>query len=114
MRRTNKLDYIILALTCLVALNLGAITLGLHSSKESDNVDKRQFKISNIVNISNISFDPVKKAIDSLFPIAKILNGGEDSLETGIVPSEDEEPVENVNEEHDAYADIIINLSYGI
>jgi stage II sporulation protein P len=107
MRKTNKLDYIILALTCLIALNIGAIIIKIYSSKKPDNVNREQLKIPNIVNISDISFDPIKKAIDSLFPIAKILNKDGDSLTTGNTPSEFEE-IENINEEHSTEADTII------
>ncbi|WMM23518.1 stage II sporulation protein P [Tissierella sp. MB52-C2] len=107
MRKTNKLDYIILALTCLIALNIGAIIINIYSSKKPDNVNQGQLKIPNIANISDISFDPIKKAIDSLFPIAKILNKDGDSLATGNTPSEFEE-IENINEEHNTEADTII------
>ncbi|MBU5427135.1 stage II sporulation protein P [Tissierella pigra] len=108
MRRTNKLDYIILALTCLIVLNLGAIILGLYSSKEPNNLSQEKFKLSNIINMSNMSFESVKKAMNSLFSMGNRLNKHKDSLETGIIPLESEEIGEDVNEEHDTSHDTII------
>lgn len=108
MRKSRKSDYIILALICLITLNIGAIAIGLYSSKLSSELGEYRF------NIINTSFDGIKKAlnasevfmknISSIFPISKILNNNKDVIEVGNTTPEDEE----INEEYHTQEDIII------
>lgn len=83
MRKSNKSDYIIMALIALVALNIGAIIIGIYPSK----VDS--FKpIGNSFNIISSSANYIKeslninetlnKTISFLFPLKEVSSSGND------------------------------------
>ncbi|WP_353096097.1 stage II sporulation protein P [Tissierella praeacuta] len=104
MRKSRKSDYIILALVCLITLNIGAIAIGLYSSKGNFNLERKEFKLANISfgkikNVLNINAE-IKKAINSLFPVNKISDDNKDAIEVGGAIPEDEE--------HNSEKDIII------
>lgn len=79
MKKTRKSDYIIMALFCLVALNIGSIIIGKYSSRaESLNLGKKGM---NIITSStdyikkNFSLsDMIDKVIISVFPIKEVSN----------------------------------------
>ncbi|TCU71705.1 stage II sporulation protein P [Tissierella praeacuta] len=103
MRKSRKSDYIILALLCLIILNIGAIGIGLYSSK-LHNVSKKEFKITNIPfekvkNMLNINME-IRKTINSFFPMTKKLDNKRNSMEERISLPE--------NEEYNSENDIII------
>lgn len=107
MRKSRKSDYIILALICLITLNVGAMAIGLYSSNQPYDLGENRFKIVNTLfeeikealDISGV----IKKAINSLFPLTKTFDN-KDAIEVGVIVPEDEE----VNEEYDSQEDIII------
>ncbi|CAK7070638.1 stage II sporulation protein P [Tissierella sp.] len=110
MRKTRKSDYIILALMCLITLNIGAIAIGLYSSKQPHDLDGNEFKIVNISfdkikEALNIN-ETIKKAINSLFPVAKVLDNT-DVVEVGSINTEHKDGDE-LDEEYDTQNDIII------
>lgn len=111
MRKSRKSDYIILALMCLITLNIGAIAIGLYSSNQSKDLAENKFKIvdisfDKIKEFINIS-ETIKKTINSLFPIAKILNNNTDAVEVDSIVTEPE-AVDDIGEEYDTQNDIII------
>lgn len=107
MRKSRKSDYIILALICLITLNIGAMAIGLYSSNQPYDLGDNRFRIIDILfeeikealDISGV----IKKAINSLFPVTKTFDK-KDAIEVGVTVPEDEE----VNEEYDSKEDIII------
>lgn len=88
MKKTKKSDYIIMALFCLVVLNIGSIIIGTYSSRaESFNVRERSLNtISVSANYIKKTFnlsDMINQVVSSVFPIKEVSNknhGGDDSL----------------------------------
>lgn len=112
MRRTKKTDYMIMALLCLIALNIGNIIIGFYSSnKETQKI------IDNEPSIASLSFEYIKdtlnisetlkKYINSLFPVVEVLlrKDKDDFEKVPMVPK-----YEEIDEEieDDSERDIII------
>ncbi|MDR7857100.1 stage II sporulation protein P [Tissierella sp.] len=69
MKKTRKSDYIILALICMIALNIGAIAIGRYSLfKESTYSNKNDF------SLVNISFNSIKESLNIKGLIDKTIN----------------------------------------
>lgn len=110
MRRTNKSDYIILALICLIVLNLGSVLISHYVSGRQE----MEFYKSDL-KLTFIQFDSLKgiiskekllrKTINSLYPIAEILYYEEDNLDNETITASYEELDE---EEHNSSKDILI------
>lgn len=113
MRKTRKSDYIILALMCLITLNIGAIAIGVYSPNKPYDLGDNGFKILNasfgkIKEVLNIN-EVIKKTINSLFPIAQVLDNNKDTVEVVGPLDEDLEEIDGLSEgEYDTEKDIII------
>lgn len=86
MKKTRKSDYIILALLCMITLNVGAITIGRYSSikKPSEPNKDYLYLVTESINYikENININKIlKKTINSLFPMITAENGNQDSIE---------------------------------
>ena len=86
MKKTRKSDYIILALVCMITLNIGAIVIGRYSSiKQISDPNKNNIRIvtASINYIKeNININEIlKKTINSLFPMITAENENKDSIE---------------------------------
>lgn len=77
MKKTRKLDYIIMALFCLVVLNIGSIAIGTYSSKgEYFNFSKKNLNMDNAsmasvksrFNLNNM----IKKVVASIYPAEEV------------------------------------------
>ena len=118
MKKNQKSDYLILALICLIILNIGAAAIGLYSNNQPNYSDKSEKKVislslEKVFSFFKIDQDKIiKKIIVSIFPVA---NGIEESFESNNIPiinvesdnslKEDEE----LNEDVDSLGDIIID-----
>lgn len=78
MRKSRKSDYIILALLCLIILNIGSAAIGYYSSsKEGLNIEKNRFALLSVSaeyvkeNFSLNKF--LIRTINSLYPVADVL-----------------------------------------
>lgn len=114
MRKSRKSDYIIMALVCMLALNVGNIIIRFNSSnKEPSNpkgnsIDKFITTISTVAEAFNLD-KFLEKTINSLFPVAEVLNynNKNNDLEEDIEDAEDFNEVDEGN--YDYSNDIIID-----
>jgi stage II sporulation protein P len=114
MRKSNKSDYIIMALMALVALNIGAIIIGIYPSRaETFNPMKNSFNIiSESVNHLKGSLnikETLNKTIGFLFPLEEVsLSTDEDLLHDQIEDSEVDIGEDIIIDRLDEYESLII------
>lgn len=85
MRKSNKSDYVIMALMALVALNIGALIIGIYPSKaEPSNPMASSFKIisssANYLKESLNIKETLNKTISFLFPLEEVSAPMDDDL----------------------------------
>ncbi|NLV89291.1 MAG: hypothetical protein GX021_08025 [Tissierellia bacterium] len=109
MRKSRKADYIIMALICILILNIGNLVVRFYNSKRGSNPSQESRFASFISTINSVAKafkldDFLSKTINSLFPVAEVLNTNADN-ELDIDMEEFNEVDEN---DHDSAQDIII------
>lgn len=100
MRKSRKSDYIIMALICVLTLNIGNLIVRFYNSKKDPNYTKGN-NITTLLSTVNSAARILKldellsKTINSLFPVAEVLNTN--------LNNDPEEELEEFNEvdEHD-------------
>ena len=109
MKKNRKLDYIILALFCLVILNIGSIMIGSMSPKieifnlKDKNLGQIESSIKYIKNKLNIN-DLINHTISIIFPIEEVINEDYDEellhnqIEDLELRSEEDILIENLDE----------------
>ena len=111
MKKSNKSDYIILALICLIVLNMGSILIGYYASNEQNSsLENSKFKLVRIpINYVKEAIDTNKileMTINSLYPIAEIVHENRDDIEPEIiVPTYEEIDEREYNNERDIIID---------
>lgn len=117
MKKNQKSDYLILALICLIILNIGAAAIGLYSNNQPNYSDKSEKKVislsfDKVLSFFNIDQDKViKKIIVSIFPMASGIEENFQSNDVPIVNIDDTSVAddEELDEEVDSLGDIIID-----
>lgn len=111
MRKTNKSDYMIMALTCLLILNIGNLIIRFYIPSNKDNMKKTN--ISGFISTVNAVAKAFKldelfeKTINSLFPVAEVLNPNADN-DIEDIEKEGQEFNEVDENHYDSKHDIII------
>ncbi len=96
MKKSRKSDYIILALICLIVLNMGSMLIGYYTSnKQNSSIEKRDFifvgvplnSVKKVINLDSF----FEKTINSLFPIAEMFHENKEDIDPLVVVPEYEE-----------------------
>lgn len=124
MGKSKKSDYIILALICLIILNIGSMLIGFYTTNKQDlNIKANNRILSLSFNYIKSKFNLdmsiiLKKTINSLYPIAEVLHEEDMEIEienNNIIPTfqeidekEDNKEMDIIIENLDEYDSLII------